>query len=267
MCRRIKFIYACLTFAVLAVTAGCSNNEARNSLAAEVERSNASCPVSMGANGSLTSVVYDRNENVVTMSYLMNEHYMNPEAFDASEKYNKEAMAAYLQSDEGRSFLEMLAQADASICLSFMIGTSGPHFVSLSSEEIDSVSAGIRTIDGARGQLSDLAEEDNNKCPIMLSAGLRTDSVTIQGRYLTYFVVVTDSLQLSTSEQIASTRADLKQSLIDARKEAGAARTLHLLKMAEYGIRYSIRLNNTVEPTTRVIDITPDEISEIANTQ
>lgn len=240
---------------VAVLLTACGGSDARKALRAEVEASNRACPVSLGASGRLVSVTYDPDINVVTMNYLMNEHYMQPEALDEATPEQRRAMAEYLQGDEGRSFLYLLDRADASLALSFVIGSAEPKVINLPAREIHAMAAEIETIDAAKRTLAEMAAERNESCPFPLPFGLRADTVTVQDKYHTYIATAPDTLVLATSEQMRR----LRLQLLDNFKENAAASNLtDELAKAHYGLRYLI---HTADSATTTIDLTPAEIA------
>lgn len=253
-------IFILIVLAVFGVS--CSRQDARQRLMAEIEASNRLCPQSLGPSGSLRSVQYDQDINVVIMHYVMNPLLANRMTVAGADDSQKREMARYLRDPENRGLLDLFNEAGASLTLSFTFGTdSTPLVLTLSSDEIHAIAEQADSRENDRQEIQQIVESEDRLCPTDLGNGVTATAVTIESNFMTYTVTVPDSISLSTSEARDHFRTNIIAGLTQAVADTQTASTLRLLKSMEYGIRY--RINSPADSITVLVDITPEEIADI----
>lgn len=255
----MKFRLYCILLLSMVLACACSQNGASQRLEAEIEAANRQCPVSLGPNGYLTKLEYDKGSNTVTMSYRLNRYYADPAALANSSQEQRREMAAYLRKDENRPLLDLFVNAGASLALSFLIGdATEPVVLTLPASELRAIANQADERANLRVRLNEIAQTENAMCPSPLADGITATAVMVDNEFLTYEITVPDSVALATSAQQGAFRSKLIANIDSARTNSAVAPTLRLLHDMEYGIRY--RIFNRADSLTFVIDITPAEI-------
>lgn len=235
----------------------CTQNSRTRQLEAEIESSNRQCPISLGANGALVSMEYDKGSNAVVMNYRLSRYYGDPAALARSSAEQKGKMADFLRRDENRRMLNLFVDAGASLSLSFLIGdATEPVVLTLSASELRTIANQTYERDNMRTRLSEIARAENETCPRSLAEGITATAVAVESEFLAYNITVPDSVVLATSAQQAAFRQALVANLDSARSDTATASTLRLLRNMDYGIRY--RIFNPADSSTFVIDIKED---------
>ena len=98
-----KFLNVFMLLALLCL-ASCSS-EASKKLANEVEEFNKDCPQQFGTT-ILRSIVYDKDDNEVVMTYIVDEKYTDISSLSQASDGQRRYLHAFLRGDAAGSFLD-----------------------------------------------------------------------------------------------------------------------------------------------------------------
>ena len=181
-----KFLNVFMLLALLCL-ASCSS-EASKKLASEVEEFNRDCPQQFGTT-VLRSIVYDKSDNEVVMTYIVDEKYTDIANLSGARDEQRRYLHAFLRGEVAGSFLDDLVAAGASFTIRFEGNNSGAsESVSLSAAELKALDAEAVGEDN-RAQLEGLVAMANRQTPAEIIDGVTFTSVALADSSIDYFYV------------------------------------------------------------------------------
>ena len=182
-----KFLNVFMLLALLCL-ASCSS-EASKKLASEVEEFNRDCPQQFGTT-VLRSIVYDKSDNEVVMTYIVDEKYTDIANLSGARDEQRRYLHAFLRGEVAGSFLDDLVAAGASFTIRFEGNNSGAsESVSLSAAELKALDAEAVGEDNDRAKLEGLVAMANRQTPAEIIDGVTFTSVALADSSIDYFYV------------------------------------------------------------------------------
>lgn len=187
---------------VMVLFFGCAENK----LKVAVEEVNKKCPVSLGAVGEMTSVVYEGD--MVTFNFTLNEDFLDIDALASNPDNMKATILAGILNEKSKKMIEAMIDAGASFNMAFKGKKSGKEAnVKLSPEELkEEVEKPAPTNEE---KLKTAIASTNDQMPIDSGAGVIMTEMVDKGDVVYYMAKVND---MAAFKQIANSLEEVKNS-------------------------------------------------------
>ena len=243
-----------LTFLLVVMTlcahAGDNNSALRKSIA----MANAMCPVSLGAMGEMTSMVYEKGDLII--SYALNEDVISVETLKNNKEMVRQNATTMVRNATGdlKTTFDLLASEGAGLVMKYIGKQSKAKFtIRFTAEEI--LRASIAP-EEARDPMAALV--GNAMLPTKIADGMEMTRAYLEDDYLFYEVTVDEDL-LSIAN-IKSNRPTLKKNILAVLNsdDVSTKALKDLCKSVNVGIAYKYVGKDSRQTAT--VRITPAEL-------
>ncbi len=252
-----------MLFTLLIAMCSCGNPN-RTKLQVDIERTNESCPAEVSDGMYIESVTYNKDANEAIFTYLIkgeNEEVI--ESLRNTPGLQKQVMSSFLQSEDGRKFLNLLVDAEASLTFVYR-GEKSESIakISFSNAELKELIEFMDADNNDMKQMEDLVALTNAQCPSVIEEGMTMTGVRLEMPYMVfYYELDSDELTLDV-EDMNEFKTALRDALYEELTDAVGQRQLTLMKKCGMGVKYVYE--ETVADSTRVVEVAiePAEIAE-----
>ena len=248
----VKYIRICTVLMLMFELSSCVDSKLR----VEIEKINASCPVSMGNFVEMTSVSYDDDE--IVLLFTIDEKVYQLEKFVMNSDEMKATLLTSMRYVQ-KEFLELMVNEDLDFCFALKGKTSGKEvYVKLSTNELE------KELDKPLTTNEDLLKTSilstNSQVPIDIGNGLILTEVIDNGENVVYMYKVASKAQLKSIERDIDNVKNRQKRLFDQGDEVERF-LLQLITESGKGIVYTYYWDAS-EETVNVM-FTNDELLNI----
>lgn len=245
---------------VVALT-GCGGRNDRV-LKAQIESGQKHCPMSLGMAGKLTKMSYDEDNGEVGFVISLNKQVMNVKDLQSDPETARQAVKLAMQTGDMKKLLEMMADADASLKVTYKNKGSKDEFVtSFTSEEIkDMVANPMSEEDTNRLLLSNQIKMEKNKIPYRVEKGLNVTSIEDNGGALVYTCEVDEDLY--EMPDMETNKSELKDSMRKMMKDKAMRKQAEILASLNKGFEYHYVGNKSGNKV--IVEFSAAELKEIS---
>lgn len=200
------------SLSLLMILAGCQNNKLQKA----IENANKQCPISMGETGEISSIVYDGQHVVYTLS--INENVTNLEPLKANPASFKALIKIMLQNPtpDTKELFMLMIKSNAELHVTYVGKDSGSKLTcELTTDDLKSI---LDTKDHSpENELAKLKlhiEMANLDLPIQVNKETRLEEVLLTDKSVIYISRI-DEAGYSLSK-LKESATDIKQSIIEA---------------------------------------------------
>jgi hypothetical protein len=244
--------YAVLMCVMVAMLFGCTENK----LKASVEEANKKCPEKIGSFAEITSITYEGNEVVFTMT--MDEMIVNIDALNSNPEALKSAFVAGMR-DKSNNILDLLIKENADFCMVIRGKTSGKELkIQLSVSELKEEMKKPKPTQ--EDKLALIIASANQQMPMDTGTGIIMTKLEDKGDVVLYYATVANKAQF---QMIAENTESVKNSQKMMFKMLGQVEKKFFLMIAEAGrgLGYSYSTEGSNE-TVKII-FSNEELKEI----
>ena len=248
-----------LTF-LLVVMALCAHAGDNNSaLRKSIAMANAMCPVSLGAMGEMTSMVYEKGDLII--SYALNEDVISVETLKNNKEMVRQNATTMVRNATGdlKTTFDLLASEGAGLVMKDIGKQSKAKFtIRFTAEEILRASIAPEEARDPMAALKSQIEVFNAMLPTKIADGMEMTRAYLEDDYLFYEVTVDEDL-LSIAN-IKSNRPTLKKNILAVLNsdDVSTKALKDLCKSVNVGIAYKYVGKDSRQTAT--VRITPAEL-------
>lgn len=242
-----KTISLIVTIAVMTIgLISCDNSKDR--LAKIVENTNAELPKSIGIAGTFNSIVYERDNNTVVLTFTLNPELQTIADLRKAGSTAQGMLIQTLAQPDSKSMTDLITDAGANVKCVYMSPTGDDTFeVEVTSEDVrrEITENDLSEEDSATRMLETSAEITNAQCPNDLGDGLTMINMTVEKDALVYNYIVDDNLYDINS--FSEYSDDIKNSMRESFSDPAVRQIIGLCKKTGRSLIYRYASSGTGE--------------------
>lgn len=249
-----------MIFMVIAM-ASCGGRNDRV-LKAQIESGKKHCPMNLGMAGKLTSMDYDDKSGEVAFVITVNKQVKTVEEIKKTPEATRQAVKLAMQQGQMKKLLEMMADADASLKVTYKNRGSNDEFdVTFSEAEIkDMLEHPMSEEEINKMLLQTEIDMEKSRIPYKVEKGLTVTNIEDNGNSLVYICEVNEDLY--EVESMEEGKEELKNTMRKMMKDRTMRKQAEVLAALGKGFEYHYVGNKTGKKV--IVAFSADEIGEIA---
>lgn len=192
----MKKILTILSVLVILLGFSSCQNAKEKALKSDVEATNAQCPIDMGIAGAMTAVKYNADTKTVHMFFSSTEEAMSINEMEANPELIKQMTMLNLTDANCEPFINMMADADAALDLTYKSQRNGKTFtLKLSADEIKEIKDNPLSEEETNSiRLASQLALENSRCPYPLDEGMEMVKAYDDGDYVVYYCTLDEDM-------------------------------------------------------------------------
>lgn len=245
----------------LAITAVSCGNPYSKVLKAQIEAGQKHCPMSLGMVGKISKMSYDEDNRIVNFTITLNKSVSDIKDLQEDPESARQTLILALQKGDMKKLVEMMADADAGLKVTYKNRGSKDEFViDLSADDIKHIKDNpLSEEETNKLLLKTQLQKERNKLPAKIAQGLKVVAIDDNGSVLVYTCDVDEDLY--DIDEMGADKEGLKDNMRKMMKDKAMRKQAEILSSLNKGFEYKYVGNKSGKSVP--VTFTAAELKEI----